>query len=239
MAGDGTFQIRKGDYRKRLIEFLEHELNLPPKLVAWVRENLKYIEIGLIVFIVVLLSWTGLDYYHQNRLINSSNALTAARAKDDETARRDMMKKVADRYSGTASGTWAAIYLANDSFAKGEFAEAAVAYQAILDKISSDDPARLPVAYRLALTLENNGKSGDALEIYRSLAGEKGFVYLANLSAGRLLEASGDKSAALAAFRAALDGVPAGSGEHDFLTIKVADLEKEGAGKAVVKPPVE
>ncbi len=231
MTGDGTFQIRKADYRKRFIDFLDHELSLHPKVVSWIRDNLKYIETGLVVFIVVLLGWTAWDYYHQNRLINSSNALTAARAIEDDDARKKEMKVVADKYSGTASGTWAALYLAHDAFDHGDFEAAANSYQEILDDLSSSDPARLPVTYRLALSLENSGRTDRALELYRGLAAEKGFAYLANLAAGRLLEAAGDKAAALDAFRAALAAVPGSGSEHDFLTVKVAGLEKSVSGK--------
>ncbi len=231
MTGDGTFQIRKGDYRKRLIEFLEHELNFHPKLVSFIRDNIRYIEIGLVIFVIVLISWTSWDYYHHLRMVNSSNALTKARAIDDDAARKEEMKTVAAEYSGTASGTWAALYLAHDIFARGDFETAVKSYRNILDQLGSDNPARLPVTYRLALALENSGKTAEALNTYRGLAAAKGFAYLGNLAAGRLLETKGDKGAALAAYRAALAAVPARGSEHDFLTVKIAGLAKVTAVK--------
>jgi len=234
MTGDGTFQIRKGDYRARFIEFLDQELRLHPKAVAWMRENIRYIEIGILAFVVGLLAWTGWDYYHQSRMVKSSNALTAARAIEEPDARIKAMRKVAEKFAGTASGTWAALALAHDTFDRGEFEEAAAAYAKILDDMDSDDPARLPVLFRLALSLENSGKTDAALKKYQALAGEKGFAYLGNLAAGRLLEAKKDPAAALKAYKSALAAVPDRGEEHDFLTVKVAELERvagTGAGK--------
>ncbi len=239
MTGDGTFQIRKGDYRARLITFLDDELQLHPKAVAWVRDNIRYIEIGIVAFVVGLLAWTGWDYYHQSRMVKSANALTAARAIEEPEARMEEMKKVARKFAGTASGTWAALELAHDAFDRGEFGTAAASYQKILDDMDADYPARMPVLYRLALSLENSGKTDAALKRYQELARAKGFAYLGNLAAGRLLEAKKDVAAALEAYKSALAAVPEQGEEHDFLTVKVAELERVASGNGGKTPAAD
>ena len=239
MTGDGTFQIRKGDYRARLISFLDEELQLHPKAVAWVRDNIRYIEIGIVAFVVGLLAWNGWDYYHQSRMVKSANALTAARAVEEPEERAAAMKKVAQEFAGTASGTWAALELAHDAFDRGEFEAAAAAYEKILDDMDADYPARMPVLYRLALSLENSGKTGAALKRYQELARAKGFAYLGDLAAGRLLEAKKDIAAALEAYKDALAAVPEQGEEHDFLTVKVAELQRLVGGKGGKGPAAE
>lgn len=188
------------------------ELHLPPQLAAFIRKNAKNLQIALSCLLLLILAWTGIDYYLEGKR-QESTALLAQAMKNTETDRSAQLEQVISQYSGSDAALWAQLELGHLAFNNGNFTEAANKYSAILADLSSDNPLVPLVRFSLARTYENNASYDLALELYQELVKTPGFTGEGHLGLGRIYEQKKDTAKAKEYYRLFLNDekTPAGS----------------------------
>ena len=181
-----------------LVGLLE-QINLPPKAIKFIRENLKAISVVLILVVIVILSWSAYIEYHQKRVNTSSSALTNA-LKEPVAARPAALKKVATDFPGTSSARWAEVELAHMDMQKGDFKNAAENYADIRKSIKSTDPLFGLASFGIAQA-EEAGKDYDrAFNEYAALSKIEGYQPVGLLGMARIYEIKGEKEKALSVY---------------------------------------
>ncbi len=183
------------------------ELNLPPKLAIFLRNNLRNIKIGAIVLTLLLVGWSGYDYYSTNRIEKSSALLATAMQEKDTERHRQLLQEVIDKYSGTDAARWARVQLAHKAEAAGKYDEAIKEYQKVLAGLDAQNPLAPLTHFALAQAFEQQKETDQAIAQYQQLAGAAAYADIANLALGRLYENKGKTDKAREAYeRMGADG---------------------------------
>ena len=217
--GEKTIDIEHKD------GFLE-ELNLPPDVIRFIRANTRNLQIAAVCIVLLLLGWTYYDYYTENRHNDAASALNVAILEPDQGLRSEMLKEVAENFSGTGAALWSRVEQAHLSVQSGNYEQAISDYNDILDDIDSGNPLFPLITYNLGLTYENSGESDKAMNNYARLAAFKGFEVKGLMSQGRLQESIGDTSAALKSYRLAAENDSLKGPDKNILHGKIAALQK-------------
>ena len=214
------------DQKGNLVGLLE-QLNLPPKAIRFIRENLKIISSVLIVVALGVLSWSAYDAYQQKRINASSSALTNA-LKEPVTTRPAALEKLIVDYSGTSSARWAKVELAHMDMKKGAFKAAAEKYAEIREKIKATDPLFALVSFGIAQA-EEAGKDYDrAFGDYSALSKIEGYQPVGLLGMARIHEIKGEKEKALSVYEqymATFIGENRNDPEKAFISEKIGRLK--------------
>jgi predicted negative regulator of RcsB-dependent stress response len=181
----------KGD----LASLLE-QLNLPPKAVKFIQKNLKAIYALCILIVVLAVSWSAYDAYHQKKINQSSSALATA-MQDPLATRSAALHKVIADFPGTSAALWAQVELAHIDMNAGSFKDAAEKYTAVRGKVGTPDPLYALVTFGVAQAEEAGKEYDQALLEYQSLAKIEGYQALGLLGMGRIHEMKGEKDKAL------------------------------------------
>ena len=209
-----------------LVGLLE-QINLPPKAIKFIRENLKAIYAVLVLAVLVVLSWSAYDAYQQKKINTSSSALTNA-LKESVTARPAALEKVASDFSGTSSARWARVELAHMDMQKGDFKAAAENYAAIRKSIKSTNPLFALVSFGIAQA-EEAGKDYDrAFGEYNALSKIEGYQPEGLLGMARIHEIKGEKEKALSVYEqymATFVGDNRNDPEKAFISEKISRLK--------------
>jgi predicted negative regulator of RcsB-dependent stress response len=204
---------------------LLEELELPPHLIKFIRENAQRLQIAAVCIVILILGWTYYDYHSQNVENDASAALNSALLEDDEASRIELLKNVEKDFSGTESALWSRIEQAHLSAQAGNHDDALLAYNDLLDDINADNPLKPLLHYNIGLAYENSGEPDKALRNYVKLAGFKGFEAKALISQGRIHEMENDRVEALRLYRQAVESEDTTSQDKLFLQEKIDSLQ--------------
>lgn len=211
---------------------LLEELNLPPKVIKFIRENSLNLQIvaGCIVFLI--LGWTYYDYYTQTRDNKASAALYMAVQEKDVATRGELLNGVINDFSGSDAALWSRIELAHLAFQAGNYEKALPLYNSINADLDGDSPLLPLLSYNIGLAYENSGDQKKALAYYTKLAGFKGFEVKGLMAQGRIYELREEKTEALQVYRAAATREDASSQAKSILAEKINSLQASAtAGK--------
>ena len=212
-------------------EGLLDELNLPPKLARFIRQNARNLQIGAGVLFVLACLWSYYDYYTINRQNEAAHSLALALRDDDSESRLAGLARVVEDYSGTGAAVWSRLEEGNAAFKDGLYAEALAVYAAVEKELPSASPLRPVIYYLLALAHENAGEFEPALKSYSELAEYQAFRIVALPAQGRIHERLGNQADALKIYEEAakIEGI---SGEtKTLLNEKITSL-KVASGSA-------
>ncbi len=209
--------------RKAILE----ELNLPPSVIEFIRKNEKSIKLIMIVLLVVVVASEGYKKYTAVQIENSSALLYSALQPENSTQKVSLLKQLKDKYARTGSGEWASIELGHMAFKNGDFAKSVSMFEAVLDKMSSKNPAYPLVQYSLAQAYENLDDVDKAKETFMKLIQTAGFVGEGDLGLARIYEKHGDPEQALTYYQeyAELPGAQPGP-TKDWVLAKIDQLKK-------------
>jgi predicted negative regulator of RcsB-dependent stress response len=212
-------------------ESLLDELNLPPVVTRFIRENARNLQIVAGCIVLLVFAWTYFDYYTETRENNASSALNLAVLETDDGARVALLQGVVDDFSGTDAALWSQVEQAHVAFQAANYDDALSLYNDIFDDLDSDSPLLPLLSYNIGLAYENGGERGKALTYYAKLAGYKGFEVKGLMAQGRIYELQGEKPEALRVYREASENVGASGQDKSILTEKVNTLQASGAGE--------
>lgn len=181
------------------------ELHLPPKVISFIRENQKNLQIVGIVFVVLILALTAYRNYSEGRRDKAAALLVSAMKSEDVSSRVQLLDKLQDEYSGTASALWGRVEMGHLDYQTGNFAGAVSKYEAILKQLKPDSSLRPLIQYSLAQALEEQKSFDRALSLYQEIAKINGYAKEAFTALGRIYEMKNEPAKARDAYEQFLE----------------------------------
>jgi predicted negative regulator of RcsB-dependent stress response len=200
MASESAFNKRLTEETKMdKVEGLLEHFNLPPKVIDFIRANQRMIQIGIAAVIIAVVVWSLYGSYRERITEEASTALSLA-LQDEQNAKADALRGVAEKYSSTSSALWARVELGHLDMKNGSFSDASKKYAAILPDVKSSNPLYPLVLFSLAQSLESDKRFQEAFTKYDLLKDIKGYENIAYVGMGRLEEAQGNTDKAISIY---------------------------------------
>jgi len=197
MAREDIFDKEWVDERdKNNLEGLLEQMNLPPAVVTFVRDNKRAVQAAIVVVIIAVVAWSLYDTYRDNRIEKSSEALSAAL----ETEGQPLFDKLADvesEYSGTDAALWAQLTAAQQLVAEGRIEDGNSAFKAVREELGKSSILQPLVTVGVAQTAEALGNYDESRSEYQKLIELEGYEGIGYMGLGRIRELEGDTAAAL------------------------------------------
>ncbi len=168
------------------------ELNLPPKVSSFIRDNAKTLQAVFVAGVVLIVSWNFYSYYTEKQRNDSAALLAHAMQEKDTVVRRIALDKVGKEYPGSGAALWSRITLAHELVDKKDYARAREEIASIKGDLSKSNPLYPLIMFDLGQVYEMNGDFDDALKQYTSLREIPGFVILGYLGEVRVYEQKND-----------------------------------------------
>jgi predicted negative regulator of RcsB-dependent stress response len=200
------------------------ELNLPPKVTEFIRQNENPIKIVLILILVLICANTFWDYYSDKQKNDSASLLSQAMSQKEDAIRIEQLKKVVDQYSGSGAALWGEVILAQQMLEDGQYQEAVKKYNGIIADVSVDNPIYPLVRHDLARAYELNGEFENSLKQYTALREIDGFTTIGYLGEARLYEQMGNKDQAKDAYEKALTQQDLSPSVQEWLEYKLDNI---------------
>jgi len=200
MASESAFNKRlTAETNLDKVEGLLEHLNLPPKVIDFIRANHRLIQVSVGVIVISVVVWSLYGSYREKITEEASSALSVA-LQDTRGAQADELSAVVDKYGNTPSALWARVELAHLAMKKGSFDDASTRYQAILSDVKTGNPLYPLIVFGLAQALEGAKKYEEAAVQYDLLKNINGFDQIAYVGRGRIEEAQGNLDTAIAIY---------------------------------------
>ena len=209
------------------VEGLLEHLNLPPKVIDFIRANQRLIQIGIAIIVIAVVFWSLYGSYRARIQEEAATALSTA-LQADKADQAKSLGNVVDKYAGTSSALWARVELAHLDMQNGSYAAAAKKYAEILSNVKTANPLHALVLFGLAQALEGDKRYEDAAKQYNLLKEIKGYELIAYSGLGRIEEAQGHIDKAIAIyndFLLTMGNDPAFSQAEAEIKAKVASLK--------------
>jgi predicted negative regulator of RcsB-dependent stress response len=190
LAAETTFDKVEG--------LLEH-FNLPPKVISYIRGNLRIFQVGIAIIVAAIIFTSLYGSYREKIREEASSALAKAMQQEKE-GQAEALRKVSEEYGSTSSALWAKVELAHLDMEKGAYSDAVAKYQRIRTEIETINPLSPLVQFSLAQALEADKKFPEATKEYDVLKGFKGYENIAYSGMGRIEEAQGNLEKAIAVY---------------------------------------
>lgn len=178
------------------VEGLLEHFNLPPKVIAFLRENKLKVQIALAVIITVVVTVSLYGSYQEKRLEKAASALSLAQ-KETGTAQSAAFEKVAADYGNTASGVWAKVELAHLEMREKNYGEAAEKYRLVSTEVEAGSPLYPLTLVGLAEAYEAQQKFDESYAAFDSVKTIPGYVLTAYTGMARIYETKGELEKAL------------------------------------------
>ena len=172
------------------------ELNLPPKLISFLRENGRNLKIITITISVVVLGWVLYDNYIELQESKGASLLASALQETSATQKAGALANVIDEYPRTDAALWSIVELAHLDYEASRFRVAATRYETILGELPGDSSLAPLVRLNLAQSYEELQDFDKALGQYKLLKVETGFSKEAYLALGRVYVMQNEPDAA-------------------------------------------
>ena len=200
------------------------ELNLPPKVTEFIRQNENPIKIVLIAIVVLICANTFWNYYSLKQKNDSASLLAQAMRQTEDATRIEQLKKVVDQYSGSGAALWGEVTLAQQMLEDEKYQEAVNTYNGIINDVSDDNPIYPLILQDLARAYELNGEFENGLKQYAALRDIEGFTTIGYLGEARLYEQMGEKDQAKDAYEKALTQQDLSPAVQEWLEYKLDNI---------------
>ena len=198
-----NIKLQQPDTHRGLLE----ELNLPPEMISFIRENSRTLQIALICVAVFVLGWIFYDYYAEQQENKGASLLASAMQVDSPEEQVQILQNVITDYSRTDAALWSKLELGHIDYQNGRFDEATAKFKEILDELSPSSPLAPLTRLSLAQSYEEGGQYDQAIAQYNLLKKDAGFRLQANLALGRIFMAKGEESQARKVYEELLQGL--------------------------------
>ena len=197
MAKEDVFEKEWVDERdKNNLEGLLEQLNLPPAVVTYVRENKRLVQVAIVLLILAVVSWSLYGAYRDSRIEKSSEALSAALELDGQQL-LDKLAEVEQEFGGTDAALWARINRAQELLKNSAMAEAGAEFKSISDDLAASSLLQPLLAFGIAQAAEAEGNFEVAAGQYGTLIEVDGYQDIGYLGAARVYEMQGNNDKAL------------------------------------------
>ena len=173
------------------------QLNLPPAVVTFVRENKRLVQGCIAAVVIIIVAWALYDAYREKKIEEGASALSVAVDMENTQEKIDKLKSVSAAYAGTSSALWAKIYTAHEMMKTDQKDEALALYEELLAEIDTSSPLYPLVSISLAQGNEIAGNEARAEAEYEKIKQTDGYQGLGYLGLARLSEMAGDTQKAL------------------------------------------
>lgn len=202
------------------------ELNLPPALAKFLREEARTIQIGLALGLVIVLAYFGTTFYLHRHLEKGTGLLARAVSMENLQERKAELQEVVKKYGNSDAGLWARIDLAHQAYNAGQYGDAVTYFKAAIEKAGSDNSVLPLLEYGLANAYEQKNDLSDAKAQFLKLSAFKSFERQGYLGEARVQEKQGDLIAALQSYQKVLNlGEKDQGNGNDWLVEKVRSLK--------------
>ncbi|MBI5559592.1 MAG: tetratricopeptide repeat protein [Deltaproteobacteria bacterium] len=164
------------------------ELNLPPKVTKFIRDNAQTLKTTFIAIIVLSAAWSFYNYYTQKQKNDAATLLAQAMYEVDPEKKPQKLQEVIASFPRSDAALWGKIELAHDGVAKKEYAKAKEELGKILASLDKDSPLSPLVMLDMAQVDELNSDLDSALAQYAKLAEITGFATVGYLGQARVYE---------------------------------------------------
>lgn len=200
MASESAFNKRlTAETTFDKVEGLLEHFNLPPKVIRFIRSNLRIIQVAIAIVVATIVFTSLYSSYKEKIREEAATALSKA-LQQGKDGQPEALIKVANNYSSTSSALWAKVELAHLDMQKGTYAEAGEKYRKILAEIDKKSPLYPLVLLSVAQAYEAEKKYTEAAKEYDILKGLKGYEHIGYTSMGRLEEVQGNIEKAIAVY---------------------------------------
>lgn len=173
------------------------QLNLPPAVVNFVRENKRLVQICIAAVIIIVVAWSLYDSYRHKKIEEGSSALSVAVDIEDTQEKIDQLKSVSSKYPRTSSAVWAKINAAHEMIKTDQKDEALTIYHDVLADIDESSPLYPLVILSLAQGQEIIGNYTEAAAEFEKVKNIEGYQGAGYFGLARISEAQGDNQKAL------------------------------------------
>lgn len=197
MSGQSAFEKRYVDPKEQSdVEGLLEHFNLPPNVISFLRQNKRAVQVCLAVILITVVAVSLYGSYREKRIEDAASALALA-LKETGTAENTALLQVAEKYEGTASGTWAKVELAHLAMKEKDFAGAAAKYSEIHKKLKADNPLYALTLFGVAQAEEARQQYDAAYIAFESLKDIEGYQLTGYTGMARIHEIRGEDEKAL------------------------------------------
>lgn len=226
MAKEDIFDKEWVDERdKNSLEGLLEQMNLPPSVVKFVKENKRAVQISIALIIFVIVGWSLYGSYRDNRIEKSTEALSAAMEAEGQQM-IDKLAQVEKDYSGTSAALWAKINAAQEMVLSGKMEDANSKFKEVRNDIGKSSTLRPLVMVGIAQTAEVMGNYDESGGEYQKLTEIEGYRDIGYLGLGRIHELKGDSAKALEIYESYLSDIdPAAIVQKRFVEEKIAGIK--------------
>lgn len=197
------------------------QLNLPPAVVKFLRDNKTILQVLGIVVVVLVVAVSLYTSYRTNRLEGGASSLSLAMSAEGE-AKTQALEKVVNDYSGTPSALWALTELGHMAMQEEDFKKAGEYYSQTLEKISVTNPMYALLIFAQGQAAEAGKNYEEAYTYYITLKGVEGYNDEGYLGMARVLEAQGKNDKAISLYREYLGSIP-GEARNEQLTARIEE----------------
>lgn len=199
-------------------------------LKKWWKDNGSSVVTGVLLGVSVLLGGKAWMSYRQNQALSASNIyaqmMGASQAEDAEKAKAAANELISN-YSGSAYARLAALMLAREAVENGELPAAEVQLQWALDHAKSAEIEHT-ARTRLIRVMIGREKYAEADKLLAAVQNPGAYAYLYSELKGDLAIARNRRADAVAAYKQALEEMPADAPNAPLLTAK---YESAGGGE--------
>jgi len=172
------------------------QLNLPPAVVTFVRENKRLVQISIALILVAVVALSLYGSYREKRIQDGANALSLALEREGQ-ARIEALLEVEGEFAGTPSALWAKISAAHQMVKENDVEKARQYYQEIRAEVGKSSPLQPLLALGIAQTSEILERYPEARTEYEFLKTQNGFKNIGYSGLARMYEIQGEKQLSL------------------------------------------
>ncbi len=228
MSGQSAFEKRYIDPKEQSdVEGLLELFNLPPKVISFLRENKRAVQVAIAVVIVAIVSFSLYGSYKEKRIENAASSLTLA-LKETGTAQSEALERVANEFAGTASGVWANVELAHISMKAKDYQLAAEKYAVIHQELNVSNPLFGLTLVGMAQAKEAQGNYDTAYADFERLRDVEGYQLTGYTGMARIHETKGEFEKALGIYGqylSILGDTPEVAGQKAVVEEKIAQIK--------------
>lgn len=179
------------------------ELNLPPAVKDYIRDNARFLQVSFVLVIGTICAWNYYTYYKVTKDDQAAKQLSQAMLITDMQQKSSALAKIPVDFSSTGSAIWAQLTQAGDYLGQKEYAKALPILQALEKDVRLDNPL-FPLLQQLnGVAHELSGDLDMALKYYESLSSLSGFAARGYIDSGRVYELQGQTAKAKDAYEKA------------------------------------
>ncbi len=200
-------------------------------LRSWWKENGSSLITGVLLGLALLLGFKAWQGYQEKQALSASNTyaqmLAAAGSEQGAQAQSEQVQALANElisnHSGSTYAVLAALMLARQAVDGGELPAAQAQLQWAIEHTDSEQ-IRQSARVRLIRLLIDQENYTEAEQRLGEIQDAGAYAYQFSELRGDLAVARGDQAAAAAAYRQALDQLPAGAPNQALLTAKLENV---------------